>query len=207
MNTIIILIVIAVVWQLKGHIEQKKRAEYLLQRDAVKNGALIVLKQLRKIKDEPYSQPITIKIDNDHWNNLVDAQTDKEVLREIGTTRAEIIDLHNVMALKHSWFNLMQDINRINHSKSMFEYYLKERTKLLAENNMTLADFGVMQDDTDELWKGFRSRFAKHIRMKALGEVDQIREELLKLGSVLQFDDEDFGLSEVVRRLDKLQYV
>ena len=109
--------------------------------------------------------------------------------------------------MQYEWNGLMRNLTEIDYSVEMFEHYLKERSELLQKHGKTILDFGVNQDDTADLWKAFNLRFVRHVSEKTLEHVSAAQREILRLKTVqfdYEFENQDFGLAEVRRQLERL---
>jgi hypothetical protein len=103
----------------------------------------------------------------------------------------------------------MHSINREAGSERMFDYYLNKRHEYLQATGKTLLDFGVVGNDVAKLRRAFYVRIAKHTSQRALDALKGVEKELSSLKTerfLLPKDEDDFGLTEVKRRIALLSY-
>jgi 16S rRNA G527 N7-methylase RsmG len=92
----------------------------------------------------------------------------------------------------------------------MFDYYLKKRSEFLTSTGKTLADFGILEDDTEKLRKEFYIRLAKHVSSRALRDIGKVIDELSVLRSkksMFDFQHIDSSVNELISHLRELMPV
>jgi hypothetical protein len=202
-----VVILVVVTWKLRGKYDLQKNVEFQEKRRRANNSAKMFITWLWESNKEPLAvKPGTPN--NDDWNNLIKLRQERgKVLDELGFTAAEIDAMERNYQMRVEWSSLMEDLKTTNYSEETFDYCLKKRNELLEENRKTLFDFGVTHDDTGELRSAFFIRLAKHSGSEALQHISKAEKCLRTLRSersTLPFKDEDFGITEVKRRLNQL---
>jgi len=206
------LILVVVVWKLRGNYEIRKSVESQEQRRKIREGAKRTLVWLQELsKKDLLKEDTDWSVDKDDWTNLVDLRNEgKKEMIGLGTTNEEVDTLFQTFRKKRDlrgmWNHLTCNLKTTDYSEDMFYYYLDERNEFLKENGLTASDFGS-NENTPDIEKDFFLRLAKHVRGKVLVYISKAETSLADLKtekSTLPFKNEDFGLTEVRRRIDQL---
>jgi len=214
MNILIIASTILLVWWLRGKHDKKNDIKLLEAEKANKEkqrickSATVAVKQMREICNKSYEGTFTVGyIERENWLNLFrDAYYRRDILAEIGTSKEELDHLDGILRARENFCALMRELVSCS-TESAFNTALTKRSELLKERGETLANFGIINDDSEGLRRKFFLRLAKKVESDVRYKINDIERLIFSLktkGSTLGLENEDFGLPEVERRLKKL---